>query len=261
VNLLEAGAPTDPAVLLIHGYPFHAGMWREQLAAPPPGWRLIAPDLPGFGATPPPAALLGIDSLADELAGLIGRLHLGSVVLCGLSMGGYIALALLRRHAALVRGLVLSDTRAGADSDDGRRKRHELAARIRAEGSGAVVDAMLPRLLSAHSVEHRPALRAEVEAMMRGTAPDTLVAGLLAMAERADSEPLLQSVAVPTEVIVGADDEITPLHDAQVMARGVPGAHLTVIPDAGHIPPLEQPQRFNAALHAFLARLERSAAD
>jgi pimeloyl-ACP methyl ester carboxylesterase len=258
LHFREAGASDSRDVLLlVHGFPFSSAMWGPQLEAPPPGWRVIAADLPGFGGSAPlEAATLGMDDAGDRLALLLNTLGVTAAVVCGLSMGGYVTFELLRRYPALVRALVLCDTRAGPDSDEARRGRLETAATVRREGTAAgVVDSMLPKLLSPHSRRGQPGLDAELRTIMEAAPAGAVAAALEGMARRPDSTPMLRSIAVPTQIMVGEDDEITPLAEAQLLARGIPGALLTVVPDAGHVPNLENPAVFNRTLHAFLAAL------
>jgi 3-oxoadipate enol-lactonase len=257
LHFSEAGtADSRDVLLLVHGFPFSAAMWRPQLEAPPPGWRVIAADLPGFGGSGlREPATLGMDEAGDQLALLLNTLGVTRAVVCGLSMGGYVTLAMLRRYPALLRALVLCDTRAGPDSDEARRGRLETAAQVRREGTAGVVDGMLPKLLSPHTRRRDPGVEAELRAIMEAAPADAVAAALEGMAGRADSTPMLRSIAVPTQIMVGMDDEITPEAEAQLLARGIPGALLTVIPDAGHVPNLENPDAFNRTLHDFLATL------
>jgi 3-oxoadipate enol-lactonase len=252
VNWREAGS--GHAAVLLHGFPFSSAMWEPQLSTVPPGWRYIAPDLRGFGGS---SAAPGSDPytmsvFARDVGALLDHLDAGRVVLCGLSMGGYVALAFWRLFPERVMGLVLSDTRATPDSDEARAGRYELAEKVGTNGAAAVADAMLPQLLSPATVRDRPGLVDHVRSMIDVAPTDSLRRTLLGMAERPDSEPLLRMIQVPTLVLVGADDEITPPGDAQLIARGIRGSRIETIPDAGHLANLERPGAFNHALHGFL---------
>lgn len=249
------GPATGDPLLLIHGFPLGSAMWRPQVESPPPGWRVIAPDLRGFGNSPAPAGPVTMDSMADDLAALLAGLGVSSAVVCGLSMGGYVAFALLRRHPSLVRGLVLCDTKADADTEEVRRGRLQSAARVEAEGTGSVVEAMLPKLLSPATARRQAALKEEVRGILESASRAGVAAALKAMAARPDSTPMLRSINVPTQIIVGVDDQITPAGGAQLMARGIPGARIEVIPEAGHLPNLENTAAFDRALAGFLAGL------
>lgn len=250
----EAGGRSENVVLLVHGFPFNSAMWAPQLEDPPPRWRLIAPDLRGFGASEASADLQTMDGYAQDLFTLLTHLGVREAVLCGLSMGGYAIFAFLRRHLRMARGLVLCDTRAEADTAEARAGRKELALRVRQHGTGAVVENMLPRLLSRTSFQ--TPVETRVRQMMESSPPESVVSALRAMATRPDSTSLLRHLGVlPTQVIVGADDTLTPPGEARLMARAIPGSFIEVIPQAGHVPNLEQPRAFNAVLHRFLEGL------
>jgi 3-oxoadipate enol-lactonase len=249
----EAGSPSGDVLLLVHGFPFSSAMWRPQLETPPAGWRVIAPDLPGFGASAPVEGYVPtMDSMADDLAALLRGLGVRSATVCGLSMGGYVTFALLRRHPQLVHALVLCDTRPEPDTEEVRRGRLQAAARVASEGTAGLVEAMLPRVLAPGAVHIRTDTVAEVRTIMESAPATAVVAALRAMAARPDSTPMLRSITVPTQVIVGVDDQITPAGDAQLMARAIPGSQIEVIKEAGHLPNLENTPAFNRALEAFL---------
>ncbi len=246
-------------MLLVHGFPFSSRLWAEQLARPPEGWRLIAPDLPGFGESPPPAAAVdaySMDLFADVLAALLDEKGIGKAVVCGLSMGGYIALALWRRHRDRVAALVLADTRAETDDAAARAARASSTAGVRARGSVAeAVESMLPRLLSAATLRDRPGVVKRLRGMMETTPVETFARAQTGMAVRPDSTGLLPAIDVPALVVVGAEDGITPPAAARAMAAAIPGAALRVIPAAGHVTPPEVPAAFGAALSGFLEGL------
>ena len=266
------GDATRGSVVFIHGFPFDGTMWAPQLDDMPDGWRGLAPDLRGFGQSP-----LGADSgavpsgrrvgngiahtdepvltmarLADDVAEVIDRECDGPAVVCGLSMGGYVAFELRRRHPERIRALVLADTRAAADSDEARENRMRMAQTVRDSGVAPVAAAMIPKLLAEGTRENAPDVEETVRAMILDTAPETVVAALAGMASRHDSTRELAEIAVPTLVMVGEHDAITPPDDARAMADGIADARLTIIPDAGHVSGLENPRAFNEALKDFL---------
>ncbi|MBR9990183.1 MAG: alpha/beta fold hydrolase [Gemmatimonadetes bacterium] len=254
----EAGTGDD-VLVLIHGFPFNSDIWRPQVEAAPDGWRVIAPDLRGFGGSGPlPGNRLPMDLLAQDVIGLLAHLGVRRPVLCGHSMGGYVTFAVTRRAPALARGLVLSDTRAGADSEEGRQGRLKNAKHVHAKGTAALIDAMVPRLLDAGTREKLPHVEQEMRAVMSAASAPSVIAALLGMAERPDSTPQLRSINVPTQLIVGARDEITPPGDARLLARAIPGAQIEIIDNAGHMPGLEQPAAFNRVLVNFLNRVRQS---
>lgn len=256
VHWREAGH--GDLVLFVHGFPFHGGMWQAQLDALPSGWRGVAPDLRGFAETPVGAfrGTYGMDLLADDLAGLIEALGAERAVVCGLSMGGYVALALWRRHPQVVRALVLSDTRAGADTEEARERRGTDAARARREGVAWLVEGMLPKLLSERTRREQPETVAALRQVMEAVTPETVALALEAMADRPDSAPLLAGIDVPALLVAGAEDAITPPAELEAMAAALPDARLVIIDGAGHVPPLERPDAFSAALTAFLGELQ-----
>jgi len=221
--------------------------------------RCITPDLRGFGQTPlgrddgdPPVT---IDRYADDVACLLDAIGVDRAVVGGLSMGGYVALALWRRHRARVRALVLADTRATADDDAAREKRRELIAVARAEGSGAVAERMLVGMVGKSTRERSPALVEQVRRMLASAPVDGVVAALEAMMARPDSTPLLPTIAVPTLVVVGAEDVLAPEREARAMQGAIPDCRLEVVAGAGHLSNLERPAAFNHVLSEFLARV------
>lgn len=250
VEVRGDGAPC----VLVHGFPLDRTMWRHQLTALSP-WKRIAPDLRGFGGSTAPADGYSMARYADDLVAILDALHLEQAVFCGLSMGGYILFELLRRHPQRVRALVLADTRAEGDSADGKRGRNELAAVAEREGAAGVAARMLPKLLSAATVEAQPEVVRQVEAMILRTPVAGIVGALEAMRERPDSRPLLPEIRVPTLVLVGAADELTPPAAAHALADGIPGARYAELPAAGHLAPLEQPLVASRVMLDFLKAL------
>jgi 3-oxoadipate enol-lactonase len=257
VHYLDEGAG-DQAVVFVHGFPFRASMWEPQLpVAVQAGRRALAPDLPGFGRSAVPADRSGysIDGYADVVAALIDELGLGPVVLVGLSMGGYIALAVARRHPGVLAGLVLADTRADPDSPEGRRARSDQQALVEERGDVTpLVDGLLTRILADTGPRHAE-VGATLGDMMRSTAPAGWIGALEAMKQRRDQTDLLSSIAVPTLVVVGESDVLAPVDVAEAMARAIPGSRLEIVPGAGHVANLENPEVFNRALSGFLSTL------
>jgi len=252
----EAGRGPQ-AVLFVHAFPFDGRLWDEQLARLPRRWRLIAPDLRGFGASEPgDADPFSMDLLADDLAALLERLDVPRAAICGLSMGGYVALALWRRHPERVRALALCDTRAAADSEEARRARFALIERIEREGAAAAADALLPRLVAERTRRERPELVDRLRAIILEQPPDTLVRALRGMADRPDSTPLLPGISVPTLVVRGAEDALVAPEEAEAMARAIPDARLMTIPGTGHLPNVEDPAAFDRVLVHFLEAVE-----
>ena len=239
-------------LLFLHAFPLDASMWDHQVAALSGRFRCLRPDVYGFGASPPPPAGMSLDDLAAAVIEALDAAGVGAVTLVGLSMGGYVAFALLRRFADRVSRLVLCDTRAGADSEQARADRLRMAEQVRAEGSvESIVEPMTARLLAPESaIEFH--ISDPVRGRIRRATPAGVAAAQEAMAGRPDSTALLASLRVPTLVLVGSQDAVTPPSEAEAMAAAIPGAELHVIEGAGHLSNLERSDAFNAALRAFL---------
>lgn len=241
-------------VLFVHGFPFDRTMWRHQLAALTK-WKRIAPDLRGAGASSAPADGYSMARYADDLVALLDALGTRPVVVCGLSMGGYIAFELLRRFADRVIGLILVDTKAEADSAAAKLGRDQLVGVAEREGPDAVIEQLLPKLLAAATVNAQPEVAEHVREMARRWPLPGLVGAIRALRDRPDSTPLLPHVKVPTLVVAGAEDQITPPEGMKAMAQTIPGARYAEIRAAGHIAPLEQPLATTRVIADFLESL------
>jgi pimeloyl-ACP methyl ester carboxylesterase len=193
-----------------------------------------------------------MDDFADDLRALLAHLGIARVLYCGLSMGGYIGFAFVRRHAAMLDGIVLADTRAGADSAEGRAAREDLARFVEREGSAAAADRLLPRYVAPATREGRPEIMAELRAMIAGTTPSGLAGAARGLAARPDSSATLARITVPAAIIVGAEDALTPPAEAERMHAAIPNSTLTVIEGAGHLANMERPEAFNEAVRALL---------
>lgn len=241
-----------PAVLFVHGYPFNRTIWADQLEHLE-GYRRIAPDLRGMGESDAPDLGYGMGTYAADLAALLDALAVEDVILCGLSMGGYVAFEFLRRWRDRVRGLILIDSRSEADGAEARRVREASAALARESGAEAIADAMLPKVLAETTRQRSPEIAARMRAMMAATPVAGLVGALAAMRDRPDSTGLLPTFAgLPTLVIVGKEDTLTPPDAARRMAAAIPGARLTVVDGAAHVPPVERPSETTEAIREFL---------
>jgi pimeloyl-ACP methyl ester carboxylesterase len=241
-------------VLFIHGFPLDRTVWRQVMATLT-GWKRIAPDLRGMGLSDAPGRYT-MSEYADDLAALLDALHVESAVVCGLSMGGYIAFELLRRHKSRVRALVLVNSRAEADTEDGRRKRNEMIAKVQREGAGALAEALVPQLLAPWSVTALPHVVDHLASMIAGNASAGVIGALEAMRDRPDSTPMLKQIDVPTLVIAGREDRLIPTSTSRALADAIPGAQLTLIPEAGHLAPLEQPVQTSRVIAEFLDALD-----
>ncbi|HUR69367.1 MAG TPA: alpha/beta fold hydrolase [Candidatus Thermoplasmatota archaeon] len=241
------------AVILLHGFPLDHRMWRAQKEAlEHAGWRVIVPDLRGFGKAPPGRGAPGMKEYAGDVLRLADRAGLSRFVLVGFSMGGYVALEVARQAPDRLQGLALVDSRAEPDSDEARAGRVKTADAVRAQGAQVVADAMVPKMLTAGAPER---LHAEVRDMMLAQPIEGIVAALHAMGARPDPRSGLPQLRVPTLLVVGEHDPITPPEASKAMAAAIPGARLQVIPGAAHLSPVEQPEAVNAALLAWLHEL------
>lgn len=247
-EIRELGA--GPVVILVHGFPLDGAMWSGVARALAPKFRVLKPDLPGRGNSDV-AAPAGIAGYADFLEALLAGLA-EPVGIAGFSFGGYITLELMKRRPDKVRGLALVDTRASADDPLARAKRDETIAAVRENGVRPVVETMPAKLLSPESVG-RPDLLERVQRMIARQKPETVEADLVAMRERPDSTSFLPEIAVPTLVVVGSEDVLTPPADSQAMAVAIPGARLVTVPGAGHLTPMERPRAVAEALGEFFS--------
>jgi pimeloyl-ACP methyl ester carboxylesterase len=246
-----------PVLVLLHGFPLSRKMWSAQLSVVGSMYRVIAPDLRGHGTSAAPDGVSTMDAMAGDVVALLDALQITQpVVVGGLSMGGYVALALWARCPERIRALMLMDTRAAADTPEAARGREELARAVEATSSTrAVVDAMLPKLFSEETRTHRAELVAPMRSIMERNSARAIVAALRGLSQRPDRTALLSSINVPTLVLVGDHDALTPPDEARKMAAAIPNAELVVIPEAGHLAPYENPKAANDAILRFLDKL------
>ena len=248
IDVREAGA--GPCVVLVHGYPLDGAMWSGVARSLATRFRVFKPDLPGRGENVAPAPH-DIEGYSDYLETLLSALP-PPVGLAGFSMGGYVCLALLRRQPALVRALALVDTRAEADDEEGKKKRDEAIATARADGVARIADVMVPKLLAEASLSNRDLVERLRRIILRQK-PETVEADLTAMRGRRDSSDLLAQIRIPTLVLVGEQDALTPPALSEKMAAAISGARLVTLPASGHLTPMERPGAVAAALGDFFA--------
>ncbi len=257
LRYLDAPPPSNErprgTLLLIHAFPLNARMWDQQLALATTGWRDIAPQLRGFdsGAGDPPAS--SVDDYAGDIIDLLDALHVDQAVVAGLSLGGYVAFALLRLAARYIQGLILADTRSQADTPDGAAGRVRMLQLVQERGPSAVADEMVPKLLGATTRSTQPAIEDRVRSLVNANSTEAIAGAVRALMTRPDSTPLLASIHVPTLIVVGEEDTLTPPALSEEMQRSIGGSQLVRIPHAGHLSNIEQPESFNAALAAFLS--------
>lgn len=249
LHYLDAGSGND-VVLLLHAFPLHAGMWEPQVRALSARFRVIAPDYRGLGQSHPAPAASTMELLAGDVVSLLRGLGVRRASVAGCSMGGYLAFELYRRAPELVRALALCDTRAGADTVEGRQARETFAHNALARGLSWVADDFCPKLLRPAP---DPVVLARVKALAVEGTPEGVAAAQRGMALRKDSVPTLSRIQVPTLVMVGEHDQLTPPSEAKALQAGIPGSRLSIIPGAGHLPNLEAPAVVSQQLGIFFA--------
>ena len=242
-------------VVLIHGFPHSAELWTPQRAALSASYRVIAPDLRGHGGSDPPHDAASIDMYADDIVALMDELGIGQATVAGLSMGGYVLMALLRRHPDRVRAVMLMATKAPGDTEAGKQGRNEMIALAQLEGASAVADKMLPKMLTARTRAENAELVEFVRSLMAGTSVEGIVGALVALRERPDSTATLQGLNLPALILAGQEDELIPPAEAEAMQRAIRGSRLEIVPDAAHLLNLEQPGAVDRAMLGFLDEL------
>ncbi len=251
VRYLEAGSGRP--LVWLHAFPLSADQWLPQMSRVPPGWRFIAPDLRGFRGAGPAFEDIGlenqtIDGYAADVLELMTHLELEAATIGGLSMGGYVAFAIVHRAPDRVTGLVLANTRAAADSPQGKINRTAMLERLSRDGVSAIADEMVPKLLGETTRRDQPDLVEVVNRLILANTSEAIAAAIRAMRERPDSTPLLPRLACPVTLIHGAEDVLIPVAEAERMRDVIPGARLVVLPAVGHLSNLEDPVGFNAAI-------------
>lgn len=251
LNVLDQGS--GKPLLLVHGFPLDHSMWRGQIEGLADKFRVIAPDLRGFGESEVTEGTTTMQQFADDLAHLLDALQITEpVAFCGLSMGGYIGWQFVARHRNKLAALIIADSRAVADSQKAAAGRLETADKVEKEGSKVVATAMLPKLFPAAAIEKGEPFVKATEAVMLAAPPAGVAAALRGMAERPDYTNELAKIDVPTLIICGAEDAIAPPAEMEGIAKAIPGAKFVSIAGAGHMAPLEKPAEVNAAIREFL---------
>jgi pimeloyl-ACP methyl ester carboxylesterase len=243
-------------LVLLHAFPLSSAMWLEQREILAPSCRVITPDQRGFGSSPLGNDEPSLGECANDVLALLDRLNLDTVVLGALSMGGYVAMELLRRAPERVDALVLADTKASADSAEARQVRSRTAEAVEQEGTAQLAEQMLPALLGRATLERRPAVAGRVRGLVAAAPPAAVAWASRAMAARSDSFDVLRATAVPALVVVGEQDTLSPVDQAQAMADALPHGRLAVVPEVGRLSAVEDPQAFGAEVAVFLAELE-----
>jgi pimeloyl-ACP methyl ester carboxylesterase len=253
LTYLDVGS--GPAVLLLHGYPFDNSMWSDQIDfLSAHGYRVIAPDLPGFGKSTDKAdrRIMSMANMARHVATLMDKLGIPNATICGLSMGGYVAFEFVNLFPRRTRALVLADTRAPADNEPEKQAREQQVAQMLAMGMVEIAEGSLPKLLAPHTLAEKPGVVARVREMILRADPKGAAAAQRGMAARRDYSADLPRIDIPVLIIVGRQDSIRPVTDAGFMHQGLSNSRLEIIEDAAHMTNMEQPEIFNRALQEFI---------
>lgn len=247
-----AGLP----IVLLHAFPLNRTMWAEQETALSSQFRVITVDLRGHGESDAPLWHYSLDQAADDVRALLDYLFITQGLFVGLSMGGYVLLAFCRKYADRVKGMVLADTKAQADTPEGKAGRFQMAQIAYTQGPSAIADIMIPKLLSPATIQSKPEIVQRIRTMIEGNQISGIAGDLMAMAERPDSLPFLKQITCPTQIIVGELDQATPPADAKLMAEQIPQARLAIIPGAAHLANIEQPGTFTRLIEKFGSELK-----
>ncbi len=244
-----------PTLLLIHGFPQDHRLWDPQVHVLADVADVLTPDLRGFGDGAQVPEVMTMDQYASDLKDLLDENKVDHVVLCGSSMGGYVALAFLAQWPERVQALILCNTRSNADTPEGRKARLDTARNAFDKGVAVIARGMVSKVLSGRTQRERPELVASIEAMMARQTPAAVAAASRGMAQRSDRTPMLGSISVPTLIITGAYDDLMPLPTSRAMHEAIPQSHLVILPGAAHLSNVEAPEPFNRAVRDFLVLL------
>ena len=255
LNYQERGLPQGPPVVFIHGFPFSHAMWNDQMMALPQDFRAISYDIRGHGKSEAGDGQYSIEFFVDDLIGLLDELGIKKAVLCGLSMGGYIALRTHERHPDRIRALILCDTRSEADPNEARIKRANQVKAVKAQGVKAFAEGFVKAVFAPATFKSNPKAIESIRAIIEAISPLSIAGTLLALAARTDTTSSLASVAVPTLIMVGEHDSLTPPPASESMHKHIKGSQLQIIPEAAHMSNIENPAVFNKHLIDFLKKL------
>lgn len=257
LHVVRRGPADGPPVVLVHGFPFDHRMWAPQLEALSDTYRLVAYDIRGLGRSEPGDGQYTMETFVDDLLAVMDGLETGPVVGCGLSLGGYILLRAMEREPDRFRALALCDTRSEADSDEAKVKRAAAIRRVKAEGLIPLATEFPGLVLGPTTLERSPEVASAIRAMIEGCPPLGVCGAQLAMAARTDTTLSLERIRVPTLLLFGEEDPITPPEVGREMARRIPNAVLKTLAGAGHVGSLERPEAFTAVLRRFLDDVTR----
>lgn len=255
INYVEAGNPSAPPVVFVHGFPFSHAMWDPQMEAVSRTHRAIAYDVRGHGESLVGDGQYTIEGHVDDLIGLLDHLGIPQTVIVGLSMGGYITLRALERHPDRFRAAALCDTRSESDSDEAKVRRAAGIAGVKKDGSAAFAESFAKAVFAERTFTADPAAVEKIRTIIRRTPPLSIAGTLLALAARTDTTASLASIRIPVLILVGEHDVTTPPDASRAMHQRIAGSELHIIPGAAHMSNLENPAVFNEKLLAFLRRV------
>jgi len=255
ITYFDEGKPEAPSVIFIHGFPFSKAMWENQIENFKDHYRVIAYDVRGHGNAASGIGEFSIADFAKDLFLLMDALHLDKTTLCGLSMGGYIALTAMQQQPERITSLILCDTQCAADTEEGRKKRMDTIQAIQEKGLTTFAQDFVKKLFSAHSITNKKDVVAAIEQTILGTKPQTIIDTLMALAGRKETCTSLPLLEIPVLILVGKEDQITTPEAAQKMHDLIPNSSMQVLDQAGHLSNLENPDSFNQHVKTFLASL------
>ncbi|HKX29707.1 MAG TPA: alpha/beta fold hydrolase [Blastocatellia bacterium] len=261
VELCYRDLGSGPPIIFLHAFPLSQKMWDAQVDRIAANHRVITFDWRGFGQSSLGAGIQSVETFADDLAALMKSLNLERATICGLSMGGYAAFAFYRKYRDLLSSLILADTRATPDTEEGKRGRQEMADLVRTQGTPPIIETMIPRLIGETTLQKSPAVAEQVRSIIKSGQPEGIAQALIAMANRPDSTSILAEIDCPTLIISGDEDRLIPLSEAEKMHHAIPKSSFEIVHQAGHLPNLEQPEGFNLAILKFLSNLSAEGLD
>jgi 3-oxoadipate enol-lactonase len=250
------GKDQNPPIVLLHAFPLDHNVWTPQAKEFSKDYWVITPDFRGHGFSRAPSGTYTMDLLARDVKALLEKLRVRKFVMGGISLGGYVAFAYQRLFPDDIKALILVDTKADADTPQAKTGRKELADLVLTKGVSSFADRMLPRLFSKQNLDGNAAIVKEARKTIETMNPSGIVGTLQGMAERPDSTPLLDQIHVPTLIIVGENDPTTTVDDSKKVAGRITGSKLVIVPNAGHISTLEQPEKVTSAMRVFLQEIQ-----
>jgi 3-oxoadipate enol-lactonase len=251
VSYNEAGDKKHPVIIFVHGFPFDKSMWNDQLDALSNRFRCIAYDLSGYGRTTAREEF-SIETFADDLDAFMHIMQIESAAVCGLSMGGYIALRAISKYPERFSSLLLCDTQCIADTPEAKQKRANSIRQIEAEGLTTFAEGFVKNIFTAESLQSKKAVTEKIKSVILNTAPSSITGTLKALAEREETCSILSDIKIPVLIICGKEDKVTPPPQAEFLHKNIRGSQLRIIESAAHLSNLEQPQQFNEAIDSFL---------